>query len=180
VKSHIVGAVIVAMLVGVMPIAPARAVLVLGQIASNGATLDGNVVPSGTTLLDPSTIATADDPAVIHLMNGNVIAMAAHSKASFSGESGGATTLAVESGEVVLRDRRGEPLLLAADASVLIQEEGVQEGESGPATTQEEKKKKGGIAWWGWFLIGGAAGAGVYAIVDSNGGDNVASPTTTR
>lgn len=177
-KSYIVGIVIVTMLVGMMPIAPARAVLVLGQLASNGATLDGITVPSGTTILDPSTIATGDDPAVIHLINGSVLAMAPHSKASFSGESGGKTTLEVETGEVILRDQAGEPVVLKADTSVVIQEEGVQEGESGPAEEEDDDDDKGGWPLWAWILIGGGAAAGIYAIVD-DGDSKPASGTTT-
>jgi len=185
-KTYIVAIVIVTMLVGMMPVAPARAVLVLGQLASNGATLDGITVPSGTTILDPSTIATGDDPAVIHLINGSVLAMAPHSKASFSGESGGKTTLAVETGEVILRDQAGEPVILKADTSVVIQEEGVQEGESGPEEDEDDDDEAaaaggGGDGWplWAWLLIGGAAAGGIYAIVDDGGDSTPASGTTT-
>ena len=175
--------VIAGLLTPMLPVAPAHAVFVLGQIATNGAKLDGIAVPSGTTILDPSTIATGDSPAVIHLGNGMVIAMAPHSSASFSGAGSGSVAMAVDSGEVAMRDVSGSPTIVKAGSSTVLavqQGGGVQQGETKDEDDEAAAAAAGGGGgwpWWAFVAIGGGVAWGTYEITKSD--STAASPSTT-
>lgn len=79
----------------------------IGQIASAGALIDGVLAPSGSTLLNPSLVATFEQPAVVHLQNGQMVKLARNSEAVFETTGDGAIQVQVIKGTLVFRSMDG-------------------------------------------------------------------------
>ncbi len=74
----------------------------LGQVISEGTTMEGIRVPSGSTLMADSLLETGDEPAIIHLQGGQVLRLASHSSAYFAPADAG-VRVHVHSGEATVR-----------------------------------------------------------------------------
>jgi len=119
-------AVIMAIVVSVQPVVAAVAV---GQTASARARVDGVSVPSGTTLLSPAVVETGDTGAVLHLTNGEVVALAPQSTAVVASVDDG-IRIAVEEGHLAYTSNTGEMETLSSTETILVAQQGqIQEGE---------------------------------------------------
>lgn len=96
---------------------------ILGTTASNEVRLDGYAVPSGTTLVSPSVVASAELPALVHLRGGHAIALAAGSEALFERSATGGIRLAVKAGMMEINEPGGSLIRLAANESHLLADE---------------------------------------------------------
>ena len=117
---------VAALMVVPVPAAPAGPVTALGQIATAGARLDGVAVPSGTTLLSPSLVETGATPAILHLRNGQVLALAAESAARLEGLASGAVRVVVKAGRISMVEPSGGAMTLAENSIVALSAEGPQ------------------------------------------------------
>lgn len=125
--QHLVMPVAVAMAV-LVPIQPVLAAVAVGQTASANATVDGIRVPSGTTLISPAVVESGDHGTVIHLSNGEVIAMAPQTTAVVASVDNG-IQLAVQQGNVAYTDNAGAMETLSSTETVLVSQEGqIQQG----------------------------------------------------
>jgi hypothetical protein len=114
-----------AILISVQPV---LAAVTVGQTASADARVDGIRVPSGTTLISPAVVETGDSGAVLHLSNGEVVAVAPQSTAVVASVDGG-VQLAVQKGNVAYTDKAGEVATLSTTETMLVSQEGeIQEG----------------------------------------------------
>ncbi len=99
----------------------------LGQVISEGTTMEGIRVPSGSTLMADSLLATGDKPATIHLQGGQVLRLASHSSAYFAPAAAG-VRMHVRSGEATVRAAvpGGEPeaLTLSEDMYAVLSRDG--------------------------------------------------------
>ena len=113
------------LLVGFSPLSAAT---ILGQIGTNGTSLDGHVVPSGTTLLSDSVVATGDHPAIVNLINGQTLLLGGQSKALFEKADAG-LAIHVQAGTLAFNAGADETVTLAPNSLLLLNESGqVQEG----------------------------------------------------
>lgn len=119
---------VAALLAIVLPVQPVLAAIPVGQTASADAKVDGIRVPSGTTLLSPTLVATGDAPAVLHIGTGEVVTMAPRSSAVLASIDEG-VQLAVQSGRVAYTSDSGEVEYLSQTETLLASAQGeVQEG----------------------------------------------------
>ena len=111
-----------------IPVQPVLAAVTVGQTASADAKVDGIRVPSGTTLISPTVVESGDAGAVIHLSNGEVVAMAPQSAARVA-DVDGSVQLAVQKGNVAYTDNAGAVATLSPTETMLVSQEGqIQEG----------------------------------------------------
>ena len=111
-----------------VPVQPVVAAIAVGQTASADAKVDGIQVPSGTTLVSPALIETGNSGAVIHLSNGEVVAMAPQTTAVVASVENG-VQLAVQQGNVAYTDNAGAMATLSSTETMLVSQEGqIQEG----------------------------------------------------
>ena len=138
----------VLMLVPVL-VTPAGAVTGIGQIATSGARLDGVAVPSGTTLLSPSLVETDVTPAILHLRNGQVIALGAESAARLEGLASGAVRVVVKVGRISMVRPSGGAMTLSENSAFVMSQEGEPElagqqelagAQEGEASTEEAEE----------------------------------------
>ena len=106
-----------------VPVQPVVAAIAVGQTASADAKVDGIQVPSGTTLVSPAIIETRDSGAVIHLSNGEVVAMAPQTTAVVASVENG-IQLAVQKGNVAYTDNAGAMATLSSTETMLVSQEG--------------------------------------------------------
>ncbi len=100
----------------------------VGQIASAGGRIDGIPVPAGTTLLSPAHVAAGEAPAIVHLRNGQTLAMEPGASALVR-DSGGGVAVEVQSGRLAVRGGSGEVMALASNSLLMLDDEGeIQEG----------------------------------------------------
>lgn len=101
----------------------------VGQVIGAGANLDGVAVPSGTTLLSPSTLQTTDRPVILHLSNGQALTVNRGTSAQLESVGSGEVLLTVDEGTVAVREPSGDVLTLAAKREVVFDAKGrVAEG----------------------------------------------------
>ena len=128
----------------VLAAGPAGAASVVGRTVSAGARLDGVAVPSGTTLLSPAVVQAGSAPAILHLRNGSVVAVAPQSVVRFEVGDDGRLRMSVEAGQVAYADPVGEVVELAEhDAAIwsagsrASRQAEAQIGEGAPATEEQ-------------------------------------------
>ena len=145
-KSTVASLTLVALIVAVLgPIsAPAAAAVAVGQTATAGATVDGIQVPSGTTLLSPALVEAAGAPTVIHLTNGQVLALTEDARAMIESTDAGAIQVSVESGKLAYSDDGGEVTTVASNNLVVLDQEGqvgegARIGSASPGQEDEER-----------------------------------------
>lgn len=93
---------------------------IVGQVLSNSAMINGAPMPSGSTLLNPSVIATALSPAIIHLTNGQVVELARNSSAAFEKTQEGEIHITVKSGTLIFRAAEGEIATLPPESELAV------------------------------------------------------------
>lgn len=121
-----------------VPVQAVLAAITVGQTASADARVDGIVVPSGTTLISPATVEAGANGAVIHLSNGEVIAMAPQSAAVVAQVDDG-IQLAVQKGNVAYTDSAGEMETMSRTETVLVAQQGeIQQGARIDTNEEEE------------------------------------------
>lgn len=119
---------------------PLFAVVAVGQTASPGARIDGVQMPSGTTLLAPTLVATESRPAVLHFINGEVLTLAEHSSALVESVDRGLQVV-VRSGNAAYTDATGAVASLSETESVLLTQEGqIQQGARIGEEQEEEER----------------------------------------
>ena len=94
---------------------------VLGQVISDSVQMDGMSVPSGTTVLSNSVLATSQDPAFIHLGKGRVIQLHRNSSAYFEKTPSEAVQVNVRSGTLSYRSAGGELVTLPPESLIVFQ-----------------------------------------------------------
>ena len=77
---------------------------ILGQVVASTVYVDGLSMPSGTTVLNKTVVSTVNDPATIHLHNGQILKINRNSSAYLEGADAGQVRVAVRSGTVSYRD----------------------------------------------------------------------------
>jgi hypothetical protein len=77
---------------------------ILGQVVASTVYVDGLSMPAGTTILNKTVVSTVNDPATIHLSNGQILKINRNSSAYLEGADAGQVTVAVRSGTVSYRD----------------------------------------------------------------------------
>lgn len=77
---------------------------ILGQVVASSVYVDGLSMPSGTTVLNKTVVNTIDNPATIHLNNGQILKINRNSSAYLEGANEGQVRVAVRSGTVSYRD----------------------------------------------------------------------------
>ena len=102
----------------------ANATTVLGQLALNGARIDGAPAPTGTTLISPSRLQTGDEASVVHLSTGGRLYLGPHSGAELETTETGEISVSANAGLVQLSGSRGEVMILAYNALATIDQEG--------------------------------------------------------
>jgi len=136
--QHLVVPVAVAMAI-LVPVQPVLAAVVVGQTASAETSVDGIRVPSGTTLISPAVVETGDSGAVIHLSNGEVVAMAPQTTAVVASVDNG-VQLAVQQGNVAYTDNAGAMATLSSTETMLVSQEGqIQQGDRIYDEDEEER-----------------------------------------
>jgi len=127
----------------VTPVQPILATVTVGQTASADARVDGIRVPSGTTLISPAVVETGDKAAVLHLSNGEVVAVAPNSTAVLASEDSG-IRLAVERGNVAYTNNAGALETLSTTETILVAQQGqIQPGERiSPEENDEEEAEE--------------------------------------
>ena len=103
---------------------------ILGQTALNDTRIDGALVPAGTTVLSPSTIATGDYPAAVHLTTGQTVNLGPNSSAQIMTASEGRISLSAESGNVAVGTQDGEVFQLAMNNVAMLQDSEPGSGDS--------------------------------------------------
>jgi hypothetical protein len=112
-----------------LPVQPVLAAVAVGQTASANVRVDGVRVPSGTTLISPAVVETGDRGAVLHLTNGEVIAVAPDSTAVVASVDSG-IRLAVQRGNVAYTSADGSMATLSSTETMMVSQEGeIQHGE---------------------------------------------------
>lgn len=130
---------IAVLLAVVLPVQPALAAIAVGQTASADATVDGVRVPSGTTLISPAVVETGDNAAVLHLSNGEVVALAPQSTAVVASADDG-IQLSVERGNVAYTNNEGALDTISETETLSVDQQGqIQKGER-TATDEEEER----------------------------------------
>jgi len=94
---------------------------VLGQVISDSVQMDGMSVPSGTTVLSNSVLATTQDPAFIHLGKGRVIQLHRNSSAYFEKTPSETVQVNVRSGTLSYRSAGGELVTLPPESLIVFQ-----------------------------------------------------------
>jgi len=136
--QHLIAPIAVAMAI-LLPVQPVLAAVAVGQTASANVMVDGVRVPSGTTLISPAVVETGDSGAVLHLTNGEVIAVAPESTAVVATMDTG-IRLAVQHGNVAYTAADGSLATLSATETLLVPQQGqIQEGER-IATDEDEER----------------------------------------
>ena len=92
---------------------------VLGQVVANTVNVDGLKMPSGTTVFDKTVVKTTQDPASVHLKNGQILQIHRNSSAYLEGQDTGEVQVAVRSGTVSYRAAGGE-VVTAPPKSVIV------------------------------------------------------------
>ena len=124
---HLFAPVAVAMAI-LIPVQPLATAVAVGQTASAHAVVDGIRVPSGTTLISPAVVETGNSGAVLHLANGEVIAVAPETTAIVASEESG-IRLAVQRGNVAYTTADGSMATLSATETLSVSQQGqIQEG----------------------------------------------------
>lgn len=118
--------------------APVLAATTVGQVVGDGATLDGVAVPSGTTLLSPSAVQTAEEPVILHLRNGQALTVDPETSTELESVDNGEIRLTVDRGAVALREPSGAVMTLAANSQVVLDAQG-QIGEGARVTDSTAK-----------------------------------------
>lgn len=109
-------------------LSPLSAATILGQIGTNGTSLDGHSVPSGTTLLSDSVVKTGDSPAIVNLINGQTLRLGGRSQALFE-IAGSGLAIHVQAGTLAFNTGANETVTLATNSVLMLNEHGqVQEG----------------------------------------------------
>lgn len=96
----------------------------LGLVVSNRVSMDGVLVPSGTTLLPNTTLKTIEDPAFVHLERGQILRFDRGSSAYFERNASGDTKVTVRSGTVAFRTANAETWRVGPDSVILFTPEG--------------------------------------------------------
>lgn len=122
----------------------AEAVVAVGQTATPGMRVDGVAVPTGTTLLSPSLVEAGDRGAVIHLSNGQVVALSEGASAVVEGAGNGSIQVEMQSGKMAYADMSGTVTTVASNSRVVLDPAGqVGEGEritaASPPPGQDER-----------------------------------------
>ena len=86
----------------------------VGQITSIGVRLDGVKVPSGTTMMSPALVTTGDQPAVVHLSNGQVVNLGPETTAHVTAMENGLLDLSIDEGSAAYLSRGGELITLSS------------------------------------------------------------------
>lgn len=107
---------------------------VLGQVVSRSVALDGESVPSGTTLLNKSFLSTESFPAVIHLSSGHLLELSKNSSAYLEKGSAGEVRVTVRRGTLSFREAKGK-IVTAPAESVLVFD---QRRQGQPVTPQQK------------------------------------------
>ena len=116
---------VVTLLVGLSPLAAAT---IVGQIGTNGTSLDGHRVPSGTTLLSDSVVATGDHSAIVNLINGQTVLLGGRSQVLFEIADAG-LAIHVQAGTLAFRTGADQTVTLAKNSVLVLNNQGqVQEG----------------------------------------------------
>jgi len=122
-----------------VPVQPVLATVTVGQTASARVTVDGTRVPSGTTLISPAVVETGDSGAVVHLNNGEVVAIAPQTTAVVASVGNG-VRLAVQKGNVAYTNNAGVMETLSSTETLLVSQEGqIQQGERIYDEDEEER-----------------------------------------
>ncbi len=95
----------------------------LGQVISEGTTVAGLRVPSGSTLVDDSLLETGDAPVTIHLQGGQVLRLAGNSSAYFAAADAG-VRVDVRSGQATVRGNEPEARVLSDDMYAILSADG--------------------------------------------------------
>lgn len=104
--------------------AAGHATQVLGQVALNDLKLDGALVPPGTAVLSPSSLATDQHPSVVHLTTGQTLALDSNSSADLQAMPDGTLRVTGRSGRVQIGDSKGGVMTLASkDMAVVAPQE---------------------------------------------------------
>lgn len=131
---------IAASLALILCVQPILATVTVGQTASPDARVDGITVPSGTTLISPAVVETGDKAAVLHLSNGEVVAVAPHSTAVLASQDSG-IQLAVERGNVAYTNNDGALETLSTTETILVAQQGqIQTGQRISSIDDETKE----------------------------------------
>ena len=93
---------------------------VLGQVVANTVYVDGLKMPSGTTVFDKTVVKTTQDPASVHLKNGQVLQIHRNSSAYLEGQDTGEVQVAVRSGTVSYRAAGGEVMTAPPKSGVVF------------------------------------------------------------
>lgn len=96
----------------------------LGQVASDGVTVEGDRLPSGSTLTGDSLLETGDTPATLHLRGGQVLRLASHSSAYFEAAPQGAVRMDLRSGSATLRGAGDEARSVSEPTRALFSQDG--------------------------------------------------------
>lgn len=102
--------------IGALPVTAA----VVGQTAHSTATVDGALVPAGTTLLSPSEISTGSSPAAVHLATGQTLNLGTNSSARIATTPEGRISLAATRGAVEIGTESGEVFKLASNTIAML------------------------------------------------------------
>lgn len=102
----------------------------VGQTVSGDLSIDGIPVPTGTTVMSPSRVASGAESGLIRLQDNRVIGFEANSVAVIGSAPSGGVQVAVKSGAVAVANADGTVMRLAADTTTLLEQEGqVGQGE---------------------------------------------------
>ncbi len=103
----------------------AGSVPVLGQVVATGVVMDGVAVPSGTTVLDKTVLKTSENPAVVHLSGGQLVALHRNSSAYLEKNQVGAVRIAVRSGTLSFRADGGAVATAIPETTVIFPTDGL-------------------------------------------------------
>ena len=123
---------------------PATASTAVGLTASAGTRVDGVRVPSGTTLLSPALVETGDRGAVIHLSNGQVVALSEGAAALVESTDTGAIQLSMHTGKMAYADASGEVTTVSSNNRVVLDPSGqvTEEASTGPTLSASDQNER--------------------------------------
>ncbi|HLV02389.1 MAG TPA: hypothetical protein VKZ59_14050, partial [Acidobacteriota bacterium] len=98
---------------------PEPAPAAVGQVISETVAIDGVVVPSGTALLAPTTLATSQQPAAIHLIGGHTVELARNSAVQLN-RSSDTVQLLLQDGTLSFKGPEGSVETVAAPSELVI------------------------------------------------------------
>ena len=100
-------------------VTPVGAVTVIG-LSSSVAVVDGTRVPSGTTILGPATVVSAEGAVIIHLTNGALLALDPESEVHLEALEDGSLRVGTDSGFLTVRELNGELMTVAAGSALTV------------------------------------------------------------